>query len=225
MIVMLIASCQKNSESLIEEKEEELIKKLNSIIELSLTGKVEPDFSLINCNNPNERAGIITAQVTKQVLKYYEESKSFPVDIEEMYLRFIDDTLTDHIIKSSFYEFNRIEKQIINTIIQIYTDQDFYNFNIKSKDIENIIIDSECFSELQKLRLLTFSSVFRHNIGTIREYFSGSKSAETTWEGCFKGKLRELQNCGNCFFEKIVCAFSWPTCLGVKALDCLINKN
>jgi hypothetical protein len=45
-----------------------------------------------------------------------------------------------------------------------------------------------------------------------------------SWEDCFIDKLKQLEDCSNCWSERIFCILSWPTCLGIKALDCVIDQ-
>lgn len=223
-IFAILNSCTKSVLTDYEAQKKELIEAVTHVADMKLDSKVIYDYSLTNCNNPNDIAGILTSNVTFKVLVDIRDSKSESDSIISKFMNLLSKTMPETYLYTDTSDYTALEYLIKDLLIDIYSDQGFNVFILKSKEIEDIICESSYFNEIQKKRILIFSSVIRQNVGQIKSFISENKSQiKPDWEECFISKLRELQDCGNCFLEKIYCAFSWPTCLGIKALDCLIS--
>lgn len=95
--------------------------------------------------------------------------------------------------------------------------------------IENIIISTDCLSEIQKKRVLVFSSVLRHIMGVAHQILPESKGAVEIYNPideftkCWMKKAKDLSNCNDCTVERFLCKVDFPTCYSVWAADCLLS--
>lgn len=227
IVIFTVVNCSENEIYIKEDFEfKNLFNEIEIISEEDLKGSPIYDLDLINCNNRFEVIGIITGETTLKIFKSLVDNKSDVNSLKASFISLLDSSLSKYSNGNeySYSDYSSNENKIIDVLIDIYIVEGFESFIIKSKKIEDLLINTKTLKDTQKYRILTFTSVIRQNIGIIKRLISDSKSVDPGWEECFKSKLRELQNCGNCFFEKIICAFSWPTCLGVKALDCLVDQ-
>jgi hypothetical protein len=222
MAVVILSACSK-SEYLAKEKEL-LLDEISNVVTKSVQVTSFNDVMVTNCNNPYDVVGEITGQVSSKILNKIAEQKTDPDSLKIEFLSLLENSipLSFQLIDTS--DIQSIESEIADRLVNIYISEGFEVFVIKSKEIEDIIYKSLCFNENQKARLLIFSSVLRQNIDAVKIWFEENNGkGKSDWEKCFMEKLRELEDCGNCFFERLYCIVSWPTCLGIKALDCAVD--
>jgi len=223
-VYLMMISCTKREDTEKEIQKDLLIKQVSDIVNLNVVQSNPDDFMMMNCNNPYDQAGIITSKITYEVLSKARDNKSDPNMLRSEFINTVSSTLSASNLSLDTVDYNDVEFIIENFLIDIYVKEGFSVFVIKSKEIENIVNKSPFFNIDQKKRVLMFSSMLRHNINMIQVFFiENSISKSGPWSDCFFDKLRELEDCRNCWVERIFCITSWPTCLGVKALDCAID--
>ncbi len=220
--VLILSACSK-SDNLLKEKEL-MLNEISSVTTKNVQINNLNDIIVNNCNNPYEVVGEITGQISSKILSKVLDKKSDPDSLKVEFLDLLKNTIPVSFQVIDTTDFISIENVITDQLMDIYISEGFEVFIIKSKEIENIIYKSLCINENQKARLLICSAVLRQNINAIRIWIqNNNEKGQSEWEECFIEKLRELQDCGNCFLERIYCALTWPTCLGIKALDCAID--
>jgi hypothetical protein len=220
--VLLLTACSKSS--FFEKEQELMLNEISNIVTKNVQVSNIDDIIVGNCNNPYDFVGEITGQVSSKILCKALSKKSDPDSLETEFLNLLKNCLPVSFQTIDTTDYISIENVIADQLMNIYISEGFEVFIVKSKEIENIIYKSNYLNESQKSRLLVCSSVLRQNINAIRIWCQDNdEKGKSKWEECFIEKLRELEDCGNCILERIYCALSWPTCLGVKALDCAID--
>ena len=224
LMSFITVSCKKTEYSEKEIQKDLLIEQVSNIVNLSINPSVPDDFMVINCNNPFDAAGVITSDITYDFLIKAKDKKSSISMLKSELINETNRVLWELNLNPDTLNYDDVEYIIKDFLIDIYLKEGFEIFVLKSKEIENIVNTDIYFNENQKKRVLLFSSVLRHNISKIKEFFIENKMSKAgpSWEDCFVDKLRELQECDNCLVERVLCIFAWPTCLGVKAIDCAI---
>jgi len=223
LMCFIMISCNKTEYQENQIQRDLLIEQVSKIVNLSIIPSNPDDFLVTNCHNPYDVAGIITSKVTYDILTQVRGGKNNASLLKNEFINKISRDLSASNLYPDSLDYNNVEFIIEDFLLDIYVKEGFEIFIVKSKEIENIVNTSMVFNENQKKRVLIFSSSLRHNINMINEFIlEYEMSKSRPWEDCFVDKLRELENCENCWTERIFCIFSWPTCLGLKALDCAI---
>lgn len=222
-ITLVFVTCSKFKSNEKDVLKDQLTSSIASIVSSSLNASDFKDLSTTNCDNPYENAGLIVNRVTKKILNKLEKKDSNQDSIVSELSHALEKELPNDLSRNDTISFDSLEYLVENTLSDIYVNEGYENYIIKSKKIENIVKNSNYFNDIQKKRILIHSSVMRQEIGLFTEYSIASKEIESRWANCMKAKLLELQNCQNCFLEKIQCALFWVECFAVKGLDCLIS--
>jgi hypothetical protein len=225
MIIIVLTSCKKTELSDNERQKEILMDEIFNIGALKVQPESGNDLLLSNCKNPYDFVGEITGRTTLKILTIGIEKKTDPDSLRIEFINSLNENLSISYLQTDTSDIDPIEKIIEEYLIGIYINEGFEIFLIKSKKIEDIVFKASFLSENQRKRILIYSSIIRQEVGALKSLFDniGTKK-DSKWEECFEKKLRELFDCGSCFFEKLYCTFTWVTCLGLKALDCAIES-
>ncbi len=228
LILFLFTSCSKDRdlEQRVTERNELLANIEKAKNEFIVLNSIVPK-NYFNEENPLEIGGYSTS---KCLLKVYEKSNNQKGDFDnllEEFLAALRECLPEDVLNPSQSNPDTLEAWVQSSFYEILKDNDFENFIAKSIKIENLVLETPYFLEPQKARLLTFTSVLRHIIGTMNyiDIYGNQKGVSSEWEDCFIEKLQDTFGCDRCYVEKLLCVTSWPTCLGAKALDCIIEVN
>jgi len=221
LMCFIVISCNKTEYQEKQIQKDLLIEQVSKIVNLRIIPGDPDDFLVTNCNNPYDVAGIITSKITYDILTQVRDKKSNASLLKNEFIEKVSRDLLALNLHPDTLDYNNVEFIIEDFFLDIYVREGFEIFIVKSKEIENIVNTSIFFNENQKRRVLIFSSSLRHTINMINEFMLECEMSKSgPWEDCFVDKLRELEDCTNCWTERIFCIFSWPTCLGLKALDC-----
>lgn len=222
-ILYFVISCTKdyyeNSEKL---QQLEIVTEINRIIDAPYAEFEQNEITIYNPANPYDIAGI---EVYNSILKAYrkiKKTKNDPSLIKDEFIINLSESIPYDLEYLDTTNINSLEKTIQDKILNLFIEKEIEEYIFKSKQIENIILKSNYVEDNQKKRMLVYSSVLRHLPGAISEIYL-EEQIKGGWEDCFEAKLLELAECKNCYLEKIACIFMWPECLGLKAIDCLID--
>ena len=191
---ILLCSCSKSGNDDRVILKNELSKNLIFISSSKLDATDFMEYSITNCDNPFESAGIYSITVSKKFIKEIESKKSDPDSIINQFVNVLNSGMPESLKVIDSTDFDSLEKTIQNTLYNIYINECLENFVVKSKKIENLVCESKYFTDNQKKRVLINSSVMRQEIGLFENYFSDSKEMKPKWGQCMKKKLEDLQN-------------------------------
>ena len=222
ILLLVITSCSKFE---IPEKEKEkakLLIEISQIAEQTIEDDNYEELKVYNDENPFDFVGEVLANVTSEAIMSVENGKTNPDSIIGEFKKKLKQNLS-----SSYYldttNIDITEIEIFKILLKTYVNERYNSFIVKSKLIENSLMNSCYFNDIQKQRILTYSSTLRHIASEIKNYSNNTKSqTDETIEECFRKKLAAFRDCKECFFEKVICIFSFPECLGIKLLDCVI---
>jgi hypothetical protein len=185
------------------------------------------DNYLSNNINPYKIAGNVIEKASFKYLSSIIENKGDPDSLRNEFKKEISNNLPESILHPDTTDFNKFETTLETSMMGIYLNEGFDTAISKSMQIENIIICSDYLSDIQKKRVLIFSSVTRHNMGIAHQICSSSKNELNYWAefaACFSAKFNHLNDCDGCWIEKAYCFIYWVECYGIWAADCLLNN-
>jgi hypothetical protein len=221
--VLILSACSKVNFSERENEKGDLLVEIIQISELDIEQIKDIDLTLNNEINPFDFVGEVIASVSKETFYCIEKGETNPESITKNFRSKLKQNLPENFYLDTA-NFDYVEKDIFDLLVGIYIKDSYDGFVLKSKLIEKSIINSCYFSEIQKKRVLTQSSTLRHIAGVLEDYSINYKTEkDETLKECWINKLDALRDCKDCYLEWVICIFSFPECLGVKLIDCIIH--
>jgi hypothetical protein len=215
IICLIITNgCKKNN--LNDDSLEVLKKDLNNLA----MGEIELQDQIIPCNemNPYDQWGESISIGINKVIQ--EKAKGITNSGEFL----------NALIKNLSKEYQRIDTIGVNVnrvnvifqeFISLYINSGSIEAIQKSRGMENLIVETPSLTNLDKAFLLKAVSILRH-ISYLSISINSKGIAPGSFEACWIGKLKELENSG--FFKKLTCIADWPMCFGVMLADCVLEE-
>jgi hypothetical protein len=230
---IILFSCSKHDESnnnefiLKQRQEVEMLAQIGSLTYKEAVPGSSKENYLNNKNNPYEIAGNTTEKVLFKVLNDIRIKKANPDSLKAIIISELNRELPETFLHPDTTDYIKFEETLKTSMINILSEG-YNDYISKSMQIENIIISSDCLSDLQKKRVLVFSSVLRHNMGVAHQILSSSKgtvevSPLEEFAKCLIEKNANLTNCTNCTIERFLCKVEFVQCVAVWAADCLLS--
>ncbi|UCG28493.1 MAG: hypothetical protein JSV24_03790, partial [Bacteroidales bacterium] len=223
ILVLLYACSEKYADDKEKSQKQNLFSEISFVANQTLNIVEYNSDDYINYLNPYEEAGIITHNSMVKAVKIVVEKKSDPNSVNDEFLKLLYEKLPNDLLKLNSDNLDPFEIQIEEILFDIIINEGFNPYIAKSIFIEKIILDADCLHDNQKKRILVFSTVLRYLVVGMTDINLEYVNSKGDWKDCFVQKLEDLQNCDNCYLEKVWCIFTWPQCLGFKALDCAID--
>jgi hypothetical protein len=230
--LIILISCSKhdqnisNNLNLKTKQEVEMLSQIRNLSYIENVPGTSVDNYLSNANNPYEIAGNTTEKILSNFFYDIKSKKSDPDSLKSVLSSKLNLELPESILHPDTTDLIPFEETLKTTLFNLLS-QDYNTFVSKSIQIENIIICSDYLNDLQKKRVLVYSSVLRHNMGAAHQILYSSKGVEESgWEeftGCWMGKASSLSNCSNCKLERFFCKVNFISCYSIWAGDCLID--
>lgn len=230
--LIFLISCSKRDEhisndlNLKTKQEVEMLIQISNLSYVENVPGVSVDNNLSNANNPYEIAGNTTEKVLLNFFNDIKSKKSDPDSLKSALSSKLNLEIPESILHPDTTDLIPFEETLKTTLFNLLSE-DYNTFVSKSIQIENMIICSDYLNDLQKKRVLVYSSVLRHNMGAAHQIlYSRKGAAETGWEefsGCWMEKAISLSNCSGCSLERFLCKVNFITCYSIWAGDCLIN--
>lgn len=230
--LIFLISCSKHDERISNDlilktkQEAEMLSQINNLSYVENVPGVSVDNYLSNANNPYEIAGNTTEKILSNFFNDIKSKKSDPDSLESVLRSKLNLELPESILHPDTTDLIPFEETLKTTLFNLLCE-DYNTFVSKSIQIENIIICSDYLNDLQKKRVLVYSSVLRHNMGAAHQILYSSKGVEESgWEefaSCWMDKAITLSNCSNCRLERFFCKVSFVSCYSIWAGDCLLD--
>ncbi|TAL72603.1 MAG: hypothetical protein EPN88_04835 [Bacteroidetes bacterium] len=228
-----IFSCSKhedpiNAELKLREKQEiEMLAQISNLTYMESVPGASEDNYLINSNNPYETAGFTIEKASIKLFSNIKDKKTNPDSLKAIFISELESVLPESVLYPDSTDYIKFEETLESAMLNILSEE-YNNFVSKSTQIENIIVSSDYLNDVQKKRVLIFSSVLRHGMGAAHQILTSGKGIVVTdgWEEfatCFVSKMRDLNGCTNCTIEKFLCKLYFVECYAVWAADCLIS--
>ncbi len=221
IIFVLIALACSCDESNIDSENDATINRLQKICYMNYDDLLTNFGSECLIVSPFSIVGDKVNESMYELEKLIRTEKIKNEDLRTSLVGIIESKLPKELTKLSDEGYTEIESLCYSFISQSILMDDITTLNFRLSCIEDLILKTKCFNLEAQKRLLVYCSVVK-GISNYLYQLSLERKQES-WDQCFRRKQQQILDSG--FFAKMACVIDWPVCIGVMALDCVVETR